>query len=147
MKTIDYLELLRPLTETGTDYSIAKLLEIDRRLVSNYKKGTTFSDEIALKVAHTLNIAPAIVLADIHAELAGRAKRTEEKTVWEDLASMLRNVAALVLLGIFLGGAAPTEAAERSSSFSPEYTLCAIVDISPPGQSQDDLSPLSGDNH
>ena len=114
MKTIDYIELLRPLSETGSDYSVAKLLGIDRRNMTGYKKGTTFSDEIAIKVARILDTPPAIVLADIHAEVAGRAKRTEEKTVWADLAAMLRQTAALVLMGVFLTGAAPTEAANFS---------------------------------
>jgi len=111
MKTIDYLEEVRKLTEKKTDYAVAKMIGIPQSKIIAYKKGTTFGEGACEKVAQVLNIPLAAIMADMEAE---RAKRTTIREAWEKAADTLRNVAAVVLLMVFTVGAAPTEAANFS---------------------------------
>lgn len=120
MNTVDYLNALRKHTKTGSDYAVAKLLGASTQKVSGYKnKGITFSDEMAIKVAHILEIPEASVMADMHAE---RANCTEVKAVWERAADALRKcvvVALAVVIGLGATHPAPAEAAvsERSEIY------------------------------
>jgi len=112
MNTSDYLEAVRALTKTKSDYAIAKALSVPQSQIIGYKKGTTFGVDMCEKIAEVLNTPIEAVLADMEAE---RAKRTTIKEAWQRAADMLRNVAAVVLLMVFTVGAAPTEAASFSN--------------------------------
>lgn len=116
MNTQDYLEKLRPLTDTGSDYAISKLVGVTRQMVSMFKSGKRdFPDEVCVKVARLLELPPGVVLADIHAErTTGEASK-----VWHQLAVQLRRSAAGILSLAFLVGAvgtpAPADAAISTS--------------------------------
>ena len=124
MRTAGYLELLRKLTETGSDYAISKLLGETRQKISGYKnKGITFGPEICEKVAEILEIPLEVVLADMEAE---RAKRAPIRKAWEHTADILRKSAAAMLVGVLLvagaGNPAPAEAsipADNNKYYAP----------------------------
>ena len=87
-----YLDQVAELTETGSDYAIAKKLGISTQRVSNYRRGRhTFDDEMCTRVALALGINPFKVIAEINAE---KAKTAEKRKFWKDAASR----AAAVLL-------------------------------------------------
>lgn len=128
MKTIDYLEAVRGLTETGSDYAVAKSLGISRQKISGYmNKGITMGPDVCERVAQLLGIPLAAVLADMEAE---RAKRTPVKEAWEKAAELLRQSAAVLLLGLFgvaSMGTRPADAAlQHAAADLPVYVLCAL---------------------
>lgn len=99
MKTTpEYLDALRARLDLPSDYALAKTLGITRQYLSRYRSGsTTFSDETAVKVAELLNIDPAAVLVDMHAE---RTRSTPAGAIWHALA---QRIAAVLFLGIAAG--------------------------------------------
>ncbi len=79
-ETTKYLDRVRKLTDTGTDYAVAKLLGLSENSINQYRKGTrTFDDAAALRVARALAIEVAEVIA---ARNVDRAKTKEEKEEW-----------------------------------------------------------------
>ena len=125
MRTVDYLDELAKLTDTGSDYAVAKLLGVSRQWVSHYRRGRTFSDETAVKVAQLLGIPPGIILADMHAE---RASSDDVATAWRQVAETLKKSAAAVLavvvmVGSWLGAPSPAEAAPTTSNSGGVYIM------------------------
>lgn len=121
MKTTEYIDQLRPLTKTGTDYAVAKLLAITSEAVHAYtREGRTMNNGTAAKVAQLLKMDPFAVIADMEAE---RAKDPEGMRYWKALGKRYGRRAAAVLLGItaatlVLGGEtsnASTTNSERDS--------------------------------
>lgn len=97
MKTSDYVELLRPLTETGSLYATAQLLGVTEPAMHRYAKGQRHFDEYAcLRVAELLNMPAEKVIADIAME---REKDPERRVYWAELLKKY-GVAATVLIGI-----------------------------------------------
>lgn len=75
MNTTDYINAVKAKTDTGTDYAASKLLGVTRSAMSKYKlRGTTFNEDVALKVAEILDIDPAQVLLTAYAERAKSPK-------------------------------------------------------------------------
>jgi hypothetical protein len=98
--TVEFLDEVKRNHRVPSDYALAKLLYITRQQVSLYRtQGNTFSDLTALRVAELLEIEPMAVIAARNVE---RAKRTEEKTLWEGLARKLVGAAAGLILAGFL---------------------------------------------
>lgn len=126
MKTTDYLDALRAHYDLPSDYALAKKWGVSRQFISNYRSGRhTFDDSNAIKVANWLNIDPAIVLADMHAE---RSKTPEARAAWRSIAKRLTSAAAALLLGfVVLAGSVPgpTFAAIASA----DCILCKIQNL------------------
>lgn len=105
--TADFLDALRAKLNLPSDGRLADHLGLHRQYMSEYRtQKTTFNDEMAMKIADILEIDPVYVVACMHAQ---RAKRAEEKTLWERIASM--TVAASVVavvsgLALILSGGA-----------------------------------------
>lgn len=70
MKKLEfYLNEVGKLTETGSDYAIAKKLEITRQRVSNYRRGKNPPDrETCEKIGKLLHLDPAVIYIDVHAD-------------------------------------------------------------------------------
>lgn len=80
MKTIEYLQAAKRRLEIESDYALAPHLGITRSNMSKLSLGkTTMSDETAMKLAKILELHPAIVIADMHAE---REKDPALRAVW-----------------------------------------------------------------
>ncbi len=103
MRTVEYLDELAKLTETGSDYAVSKLLGVSRQMISGYRSGyRTFSDENAVKVAQLLGIPEGVILADMHAERAASGPVAE---AWRHAAEVLRkSAAAVVAVAVLVGG-------------------------------------------
>lgn len=98
MKTQEkYLDMVGNLTETGSDYAIAKLLGISRQRISNYRTGrNTFDDEMCTRIGLSLGKNPFEIIAAINAE---KAKTSEKKKFWKDAAEKISATAAMLVLG------------------------------------------------
>tara|TARA_Y100001951_G_scaffold99206_1_gene100927 strand:- start:1591 stop:1884 length:294 start_codon:yes stop_codon:yes gene_type:complete len=95
-RTVDYVgdlaALVRSRGGTGSDYSVAKLLNISGARISNYRRGRYgFDDALAIRAAQILDLSPAEVLANCHAE---RAKDDAVRLAWEKVAADYRETAA-----------------------------------------------------
>jgi len=85
--TTDLLDEVLKLKGLGSDYALAKLLNVRTQTISSYRTGRTqMSDEMALRAARVLGRAPAPVFAQLAAE---RAKHPEVAKVWTDAARVL----------------------------------------------------------
>lgn len=81
--TIAFLEDVKARYSLPSDYALAKRLGLSHQSMTNYRrKGTTFDDMTALRVASLLEIEPAVVVASCHAE---RAKTPEERSLWASI--------------------------------------------------------------
>ena len=125
MKTIDYADQIMRRYDLGTDYQLAKFMEMSMQTPRNWRrKGTTADDQTAIKMAALLEIDPAKVLADIHAE---RSKTPEEKSVWERIAKQFGQAAALALI-VNLSLAFPEEAqADQGVTASSNSSIITII--------------------
>ena len=88
MKAAEWIDKLKSSKGFPSDYAAAKQLGLSRFTVSGYRQriDATFDEEIALKVAAALAIAPVIVLADQAME---RARSTEARSAWADIVEKL----------------------------------------------------------
>jgi len=94
--TADFLDALRVKLDLPSDGQLADHLGLHRQYISRYRRLTvTFDDEMAMHVADMLEIDPAFVVACMHAQ---RAKRTEEKQLWERIATSMAGVAAVLVV-------------------------------------------------
>ena len=81
------LDELRKANGIGSDYALAKVLDVGVTTISNYRNNRSqLSDEIALRVAAALNRPAAPILAELAAE---RAKHPEVAKVWREAAKTL----------------------------------------------------------
>ncbi|MBL1277462.1 MAG: hypothetical protein COB30_015380 [Ectothiorhodospiraceae bacterium] len=116
MKTVDYLDALKTRHSLASDYALAKFWGCDKQHISRYrKKGQTFDDTTALKVAKWLEMEPTKILLDMHAE---RSTLPEAKAAFERLSESLTGIAAAILLGfvVILGSIpAPVAAASKGA--------------------------------
>lgn len=88
MKTIDYAQALMRSKGLRTPYALGKYLGLNNQTTLNwFNKGTTFSEEVAERVAEELEIDPAVILADIRAEVA---KDPKVRATWERVAQAFR---------------------------------------------------------
>lgn len=98
LRTVDYIDLLRDRTETGSDYAVAKLLGVSEDAVNQYRKGTrAMSADVALLVAEKLQVPLLEVLTDTHAE---HAKTPEMRKKWAEARKLWAQVVKIVLVAI-----------------------------------------------
>ena len=116
MKATDWIDRVKTAKGWESDYRAAKELGLSRSSVSGYKSKTpTLDEDTSIKVAHALEINPALVLADQAME---RAKNEEAKTAWGAVLERLGGMAASVFLtaGLVGGLAASPDARSAGSS-------------------------------
>lgn len=78
MKTTrDYIAALRGMDGVSSFADIARLLHVTPETVARYKKGSTFDDDIAIRVADTLGIPRHEVYLSIQAERAANNHKSE----------------------------------------------------------------------
>lgn len=101
--TKTYLNQLTRLTETGSDYAVAKLLGESRSRISGYRTGRShFNPEMCIRVAELLNLDPLEVIAAIEAE---KAKTEKTRRFWKATLNRISGTAATVILSVaVLGG-------------------------------------------
>lgn len=111
--TIAFLDAVKARLNMPSDYALAKKLGCTHQTVSKYRVGKDFlGDTTAIRVAELLEMDPGIVIAAAHAE---RAKKPEERRVWEAIIQKLGGAAALVLIGIgAISAPAPAQASEAA---------------------------------
>lgn len=99
------LERVRKITDTGSDYAVAKALRISVQRMSLYMKGSTVlhDDEVIIRAADLLGDDQAALLAEFHAE---RAISDSARVAWRRLAKLARQHATVCLL--LAGGAGVT---------------------------------------
>ena len=96
--TVNFLDAVKSRRGVISDYQLAKIIGVSQQTVSRYRVGKDYlGDSTAIRVAELLEIDPAIVVAAAHAE---RAKKPEERRVWEGIIQKLGGAAALLLIGI-----------------------------------------------
>jgi len=95
--TADFIADLKAKHGLRSNYAVAKFLKQTDTAVARWAHGKgSFSDETAMHIADLLDLDPAYVVACVHAE---RAKRTEEKKLWEHIATL--TMGAMVGLMVF----------------------------------------------
>lgn len=93
-----YIDQVRKLTETGSDYAVAKKLGITRQRMSHYKHGRHyFDDELAFRVAELLKVSPAEVIAAVHLE---KSSTPEKQAFWK---KALEKAAAAGITAVLAG--------------------------------------------
>lgn len=104
--TADFLDALRVKLDVPSDYALGAKLGMHRQHISRYRTlHSTFDDAASMRIADILEIDPAFVVASMHAQ---RAKRSEEKKLWERIAASMTGVAAaLVMFAILPAGTLP----------------------------------------
>lgn len=96
MTTNEYIDKLRALTATRSDYAVAKLLDLTPEAVHGYtRKGRTMNNTQALRVAQLLQIPAIHVIADMELE---RAKDETTRALWTRFRKGFGRRAAAVLL-------------------------------------------------
>lgn len=108
MKAADWIDRIK-VKNGWSDYRVAKTLGFSANTISTYRKsGGPMDENIAIKVAHELEVNPAIVLADQAME---RAKDGEARTAWNEILERLGGMAAACLIGVGISAApAPAQA-------------------------------------
>ena len=87
LDSMQLVEMIRELTETKSDYAVAKILGIRPQSVCNWKGGrSSMSEEIAVNTALILDLDPGYVLACVCAE---RAIDTPLFEVWVSIVERL----------------------------------------------------------
>ncbi len=95
-----YLNEIAKLTETGSDYAVAKALSVSRQRISNYRTGRHhFDNEMAFKIAVMLDRNPAEVIAELQTE---RAKTPEKKKFWQMEFKRLHGATGLTLFALVI---------------------------------------------
>ena len=108
--TVDFLDAVKSRHSLPSDYALAPFLGITKQEVSKLRNGKVYlGDSTALQVAKLLEIDPAEVIASAYFE---RAKRPEEKAVWQSIMKRLGGAAACVVLGLSLVTPPPAQASE-----------------------------------
>lgn len=110
--TCDFLDAIKARHGLPSDYALAAKIGITRSSVSRLRNHKdTLGDSTAIKVAELLEIDAGYVAACAHAE---RAKRADEKALWQSIMQKLGSAAALVLIGIGgLSAPSPAQADEH----------------------------------
>ena len=117
MKTITYyLDQVAKNTETGSDYAIAKILDISTQRVSKYRGGANFDDEMCIKVADLLKIDVREVIA---ASNYHREKSDKKKAFWESIFE--KSAVACLILGLGLIGTPSPSTAYASNGMNSIY--------------------------
>ncbi|WP_374279223.1 helix-turn-helix domain-containing protein [Azonexus sp.] len=92
MTPSEYLDAAKQRLNIESDYELAKRLEIPRQYVSAYRKGASIDNLTAFKLAITLELDPATVLADLESQ---REKDEKKRGFWTGFMRRAAIVAAL----------------------------------------------------
>lgn len=92
MTPSEYLDAAKQRLNIESDYELAKRLEIPRQYVSAYRKGASIDNLTAFKLAITLEMDPATVLADLESQ---REKDEKKRGFWTGFMRRAAIVAAL----------------------------------------------------
>jgi hypothetical protein len=114
-RTVEFLDAVKSRHHVGSDYALRTLLQVSKQTISRYRNGEDYLGDIpAARVAELLEIDPGYVVACAHAE---RAKKPEEKAIWQHIMQKLGGAAALVLIGLGgLSAPSPAQASPASAS-------------------------------
>jgi len=106
MKPSEYLDAVKARLSVESDYELAKRLELARSTVSEIRKDIRpIPLDVAYKIAITLEIDPATVVADLESQ---REKNPQRREFWAGFISRARLAAVLLactLVLSFSGGA------------------------------------------
>lgn len=113
MKTTDYVDELRVKLDARSDFALSKLLGIAHNQIGRYRKGGTFDNTMALRVAELLDVSPLTVIADMELE---RAKDAKARDTWATFLSKAASIACAATIGIGAGTApAPSNASDLTA--------------------------------
>lgn len=69
MRTMDYVAAIRAKTKTGSDYAVAKALQVSEQAVYGYRNGAIMaSAKVCVRVAQILGIPLLTILDDLQKE-------------------------------------------------------------------------------
>lgn len=119
-------------TGARSDYRLAKVLGVGPSSVRHWNRGTTLSDDMAIKVARLIHEPEGYVLACMAAE---RSEREEQRAIWRTVAERMRSTAAVLFVACLVGllwevGAPPELGGMRLASARADftsYTLCIVL--------------------
>lgn len=100
MKTVEYLNDCKKKLDISSTYALAKELDLSEQLLSNYYRGKHEADDYTcFKIAETLDLDPAYVIASVKAE---SEKNEKKKNYFRSFSSASRKVAASIVLAVVL---------------------------------------------
>ena len=111
MKPTAYLDAVKAQLNIDSDYALAKRLEVTRGQIVSMRNGTRpIAIATAFKIAITLELDPAQVVADLEEQ---REKNEKRREFWRSFLSRAASTAAaiLVMLALSLSGISGNEAA------------------------------------
>lgn len=125
MNSVEFIDAVRERHGLTSDNKLAAYLDIDRGRISMYRRRARKLDPIAChKVAEALDESPEFVMACIQAE---RAKRTEDRVVWQRLAQLAKkSAAAAILLALMVGGMSAPQPAQGASIYLNDLYIIRI---------------------
>lgn len=91
MRTPDYVDALRAKLDCRSDYELAKRLGVQQNQIARYRKGGTFDNTMAARVAALLDLDPLEVIGDMELE---RAKSDATREQWAKIMQRFSRVAA-----------------------------------------------------
>lgn len=95
MKPAEYLDAAKAQLDIHSDYEIAKRFGVGNGAIAEMRKGTRAVPlDIAYKLAITLNLDPAEVVADLESQ---REKNPTRQAFWRSFIKHARTAAAMVL--------------------------------------------------
>jgi len=95
MKPAEYLDATRERLNLTSDYQLAKALDVPNGNIAGIRHGTRFIPlEMAFRIAITLEIDPAQVVADLEEQ---REKNAKRRGFWQSFTSHARSSAVAVL--------------------------------------------------
>ena len=121
MKTTQYLDAIKKRHNLPSDYALQKVLPVGKQAISRYrKKHGFFDDEVCKAVAECLDLDPAQVIADIHAE---RTNDKELKAIWKRIAASFSRAACVILMA-YTAAAVIAPAPAQAAINAVGYILC-----------------------
>lgn len=118
MTPSEYFDATKARLNVQSDYELAKRLELDRQSIPAIRKGDRHMPlDVAFRIAITLEIDPAQVVADLEEQ---REKNEKRRGFWRSFQSRAACVvAALSLtLALLLSGICGTDQGARGGAFS-----------------------------
>lgn len=111
--TVQFLDALATKEGGCSDYRLSKILGVTPQGVATYRKGKTFSDDTAMKVAQLLDLDAAYVVMCMHQE---RAKTEAERELWASMLQRLGGLAASFALAFVMVSPEPAHAVAMRGS-------------------------------
>ena len=113
-ETAKFLDAVKARHGLASDYALAKVLEISRQEISNYRTGRhALGVKVCFKIAALLDCDAASVIAAVESE---RARTDQDRDFWK---GALLRAAAAVVAAVGVGAAAMPSSAQAQSNASP----------------------------